>query len=45
MMHFGELSQTQIARRLGIPLGTVKSRARLGGRKLRTSLELGVLPA
>jgi RNA polymerase sigma factor (sigma-70 family) len=34
LAYFGNLSQTQIASRLGIPLGTVKSRASLGLRKL-----------
>jgi RNA polymerase sigma-70 factor, ECF subfamily len=34
LAYFGSLSQTQIASRLGIPLGTVKSRAALGLRKL-----------
>ncbi len=37
---FGGRSQTQIARRLGVPLGTVKGRMGLGLLKMRQSLEL-----
>lgn len=39
LSYFGGLSQTEIAERLGIPLGTVKSRLRLALRKLATQLE------
>jgi RNA polymerase sigma-70 factor (ECF subfamily) len=38
LMYFGALSQTQISERLSMPLGTVKSRALLGMRRLRTAL-------
>ena|ERR671915_427810 len=37
-MYFDGLSQTQIAERTGLPLGTVKSRTLLGMRRLRASL-------
>jgi RNA polymerase sigma factor (sigma-70 family) len=43
LMYFGGLSQTQIAEKTGIPLGTVKSRTLLGMRRMRTALE-GVRP-
>jgi RNA polymerase sigma factor (sigma-70 family) len=37
-MYFDGLSQSQIAERTGLPLGTVKSRALLGMRRLRSTL-------
>jgi RNA polymerase sigma factor (sigma-70 family) len=39
MMYFDGLSQSQIAAKTGIPLGTVKSRTLLGMRRLRSALE------
>jgi RNA polymerase sigma factor (sigma-70 family) len=39
LMYFDGLSQTQIAERTATPLGTVKSRALLGMRRMRTELE------
>lgn len=38
MMYFDGLSQTQIAEKTGIPLGTVKSRTLLGMRRMRDVL-------
>jgi RNA polymerase sigma factor (sigma-70 family) len=38
LMYFGGLSQSTIAGRLGLPLGTVKSRTLLGMRRLRAAL-------
>ncbi|MEP7060348.1 MAG: sigma-70 family RNA polymerase sigma factor [Actinomycetota bacterium] len=38
LMYFGGLSQSQVAERLSLPLGTVKSRTRLGMGKLRAAL-------
>ena len=38
LMYFAGVSQTGVAERLGLPLGTVKSRALLAMRKLRTAL-------
>jgi RNA polymerase sigma-70 factor (ECF subfamily) len=39
MMYFDGLSQSAIAERTGLPLGTVKSRTLLGMRRLRATLE------
>ena len=39
LMYFDGLTQSQIAERTGLPLGTVKSRCLLGMRKLRARLE------
>jgi RNA polymerase sigma factor (sigma-70 family) len=38
LMYFGGQSQSKIAKRLGLPLGTVKSRTLLGMRRLRAEL-------
>jgi RNA polymerase sigma-70 factor (ECF subfamily) len=38
MAFFGGLSHTEIADRTGLPLGTVKSRVRLGIQRMRQSL-------
>jgi RNA polymerase sigma-70 factor, ECF subfamily len=38
LAYFGGLSQTEIAQRTGQPLGTVKTRTRLAGQKLREQL-------
>lgn len=38
LMYFGGLSQSTISGRLGLPLGTVKSRTLLGMRRLRAAL-------
>ena len=43
LAYFQGLSQTEIARRLGTPLGSVKSNARLGLTKLRNLLRAGDL--
>jgi len=39
LSYFAELTQPEIAARLSVPLGTVKSRVRLGLRKLAAGLE------
>jgi RNA polymerase sigma-70 factor (ECF subfamily) len=39
LMYFDGLSQSQVAERTGIALGTVKSRSLLGMRKMRAALE------
>lgn len=39
MMYFDGLSQSQIAGKTGLPLGTVKSRTLLGMRRMRAALE------
>jgi RNA polymerase sigma-70 factor (ECF subfamily) len=39
MMYFDGLSQSMIAERTGIPLGTVKSRTLLGMRRMRAALD------
>lgn len=43
LAYFGGLSQSEIAERTGLPLGTIKSRARLGLRKLHEVLQPAVL--
>lgn len=39
MMYFDGMTQTQIAERTGVPLGTVKSRTVMGMRRMRGALE------
>jgi RNA polymerase sigma-70 factor (ECF subfamily) len=41
LAYFGGLTQQEIAERTGTPLGTVKSRMRLGLLAMRRSLEAG----
>jgi RNA polymerase sigma factor (sigma-70 family) len=44
LAYFGGLSQTEMADRLGVPLGTVKSRVRLALVSMRRELGLSVSP-
>ena len=39
LAYFAGYTQTEIAARVGVPLGTVKGRARLGLEKLRDAVE------
>ena len=45
LAHFSDLKHPEIAERLGLPLGTVKGRMRLGLKKLRNNSELRDLAA
>ncbi len=45
LAYFNGLSQSEIAERTGLPLGTIKSRARLGLRKLHEVLQPAYQPA
>jgi RNA polymerase sigma-70 factor (ECF subfamily) len=38
LAYFGDLRDVDVARRAGIPLGTAKSRIRLGLRRMRTEV-------
>jgi RNA polymerase sigma-70 factor (ECF subfamily) len=39
LLHLHDLTQVQVAERLGVPLGTVKTRAFYGVRALKQALE------
>lgn len=41
LTYFTEQTQAEISRRLGVPLGTVKSRLRLAAKRLSVLLEPG----
>ena len=43
LLHFSGLTQAEVSERLGLPLGTVKGRARLGLRKLRDHPQIRAL--
>lgn len=43
LAYFGGFSQTEIAQMLGLPLGTVKGRMRLGLEKIRTGMAEGLV--
>ena len=44
LVHYGGLSQREIADVTGLPLGTVKSRLRLGLRSLRHAVGVPLAP-